>query len=123
LIAGIAATQLATAVMLFALSATSAAPRAVIIYVVLTCLQWMGGPGLASLLMNRTPEEHRSHASAMQNMVNLAAQAGSAALAGWLFGHYGYLRPLAANGLIAAFAALLLFGLLKDTGGQAIHNS
>ena len=112
LILGIAMTQLATSSLLWALSRASGGRGAVGIYLGLIAVQWIGGPGLSSLLMNRTVEAYRSQATAMQNMLNLAAQAGAAALAGRLFGRYGYSTPLAVNAALAAFAGVLLYTLL-----------
>ena len=112
LVAGLALTQIGTALLLCSLSRASGGSIAIGIYVLLTGLQWMGGPGISSLLMNRTAEAHRSQATAMQSVVNLAAQAGSAALAGKMFGLYGYSGPLAADSALAACAAVLLYTLL-----------
>jgi pimeloyl-ACP methyl ester carboxylesterase/MFS family permease len=119
LVSGVAITQFATALLLWALSRASGGSGAIGIYLGLTAVQWMGGPGISSLLMNRTPEMHRSQASAMLNMANLAAQAGAAALAGKLFERYGYSGPLAANAALAALAGVLLYTLLgKEDGAQ-----
>ncbi len=93
LVAGIALTQIGTASMLWGLAHASLPSRAVGIYILLCGLQWMSGAGIASLLMNRTPEQYRSHATATQNLVNLAAQASSAALAGKLFRTVRILYP------------------------------
>jgi predicted MFS family arabinose efflux permease len=57
-------------------------------------------------------DRYRSQATAMQNLVNLTAQAGSAALAGKVFEEFGYAKPLAANALVAALAAILFYALL-----------
>ena len=112
LVGGIALTQIGTASMLWGLSYASGPSMAVSIYILFTGLQWMSGAGISSLLMNRTPDQYRSHAAAMQSLVNLAAQAGSAAIAGKLFEQFGYSGPLALNGAIAALAAVLLYVLL-----------
>jgi MFS family permease len=112
LVAGIALTQIGTASMLWGLAHASAPSSAIGIYVLFCGLQWMSGAGISTLLMNRTPEQYRSHATATQNIVNLVAQAGSAALAGKLFEQFGYSRPLLLNGGIAALAAVLLYALL-----------
>ena len=112
LVTGIAITQLATASLLWGLSRASGPVTAPFIYLLLSAVQWTAGPGIASLLMNRTPEKHRSQAAAIQNVVNLATQAGSAALAGKLFEQYGYSGPLASNAGMAVIAAALLYTLL-----------
>lgn len=116
LIVGIALTQMMTGAVLLGLSRASGARTAVAVYLLLTALQWMSGPGIYSLLMNRTPEEDRSHASAMQNFVNLAAQAAAAALAGRVIQQYGYAGPLEANAGLAVVAAFLIYLLLKEHG-------
>ena len=116
LVGGIALTQIGTASMLLGLSHASGPSMAVSIYILLTGLQWMSGAGISSLLMNRTPDQYRSHASAMQSLVNLAAQAGSAAIGGKLFEQFGYSGPLALNGGIAALAGVLLYALLGNDG-------
>ena len=116
LVAGIALTQIGTASMLWGLAHASAPSSAVGIYILLCGLQWMSGAGISSLLMNRTPDQYRSHATATQNLVNLAAQASSAALAGRLFEQFGYAFPLVLNGAIATLAAVLLFALLGREG-------
>lgn len=119
IVLGIALTQLGTGVMLWGLSSASGIKSATGMYVLLTALQWMGGAGISSLLMNRTPEDYRSHAAAMHNLVNLAAQAGAAALAGKAFEQYGYTRPLIANAAIAFLAAVLFYGFLRGSNQAA----
>lgn len=123
LIPGIALTQAGTALMLWGLSRATGPATAVPFYLLLTALQWMSGPGIYSLLMNRTQERHRGQASAMQNFVNLTAQAGSAALAGKAFQQSGYSGPLAANAGLAALAALLLYTLLRQSDRMPIQVS
>ena len=116
LIAGIALAQIATGALFWVLPRTHGVNQAVWIYLVLMGLQWMSGPGISSLLMNRTIAADRSKASAMQNMTNLAAQAGAAALAGKLYERYGYSGPLAANAGLAILAALLLYWFFRSRG-------
>jgi len=117
LIAGIALAQVATGVLFWILPRTHYPHRAVWFYLALMGFQWMSGPGISSLLMNRTAEGDRSKASAMQNMTNLAAQAGASALAGKLYERYGYSGPLATNAGLAIVAAVLLYWFLR--GGQS----
>jgi MFS family permease len=118
LVAGIALAQVVTGVLFWVLPRIRGTDHAVWIYLVLMGLQWMSGPGISSLLMNQTPEADRSRASAMQNMTNLATQAGAAALAGKLYERYGYSGPLAGNAGVAILAALLLYWLLRDGEGS-----
>jgi predicted MFS family arabinose efflux permease len=112
LVIGIAITQVGTALLFFSLSRAHRASTAIFIYVLLTGLQWMGGPGLSSLLMNRTAEVYRSQASALHNLVNLAAQASATVLAGTMFEALGYSRPLAMDAVLAALAGILMYTLL-----------
>jgi MFS family permease len=121
LVTGIALTQVCTGLLFLSLSLATRRPAAIWIYLFLTGLQWMGGPGIASLLMSRTPEAHRSHASAMYTVVNLAAQAGAAALAGRLFEQYGYAGPLSGDALLAALAGIVLYCTLRDTKGHDLQ--
>jgi MFS family permease len=121
LVAGIALTQGCTGLLFLSLSLAARRPTAIWIYLFLTGLQWMGGPGIASLLMSRTPEIHRSHASAIYSVVNLAAQAAAAALAGRLFEQYGYAVPLAGDALLAALAGIVLYGTLRDVKGHGLQ--
>ncbi len=119
-VAGIAIAQLATACSLLALSHASRSSSAVGIYLLLTAVQWMSGPGISSLLMDWTPEENRSYASATYNFVNLASQASAAALAGKAFERCGYATPLSVNAGIAALAAVVLYSLLRQSNNIAV---
>jgi MFS family permease len=121
LVSGIALTQGCTALLFLSLSVATRRPAAIWIYLFLTGLQWMGGPGIASLLMSQTPEMHRRHASAMYTVVSLAAQAGAAAVAGRLFEQYGYAGPLAGDALLAALAGIVLYGTLRDAKGHVLQ--
>lgn len=118
LVIGIALTQVGTALLFFSLSRAHRASTAVCIYLFLCGLQWMGGPGITSLLMNRTVEAYRSQASALHNIVNLAAQAAAAALAGNIFERYGYSGPLAIDAALAALASMLMYTLVRGEGRQ-----
>jgi MFS family permease len=116
LIRGIALTQIATGLALFCMSRITGRTAAVSVYVLLTTLQYMGGPGIAALLMNNIPERNRSHAAGLQNLVNLAAQAFATAIAGRLFERFNYARPLALNAGISILAATLFYCLLRSAG-------
>lgn len=121
LIRGIALTQIATGLALFYLSRITGRTGAVTIYVLLTTLQYMGGPGVAALLMNNIPERNRSHAAGLQNLVNLAAQAFATAVAGRLFERFNYAKPLALNAGISILAATLFYCLLRSVGTGESH--
>jgi len=75
-------------------------------------LQFMSGPGIYSLLMNRIPDSERSTASAVQNIVGALSQAAAAVITGSMLVRYGYPKVLAGNGGVALAAALLLYLLL-----------
>jgi predicted MFS family arabinose efflux permease len=102
--------------LLLGLSRVTGQSGAIGVYVLLTCVQWMSGAGIFSLLMDRTPQQNRSYAAALHNVVNLAGQASSAALAGKAFERFGYSSPLALNAGFAVLAAALLFFLLREKG-------
>jgi predicted MFS family arabinose efflux permease len=91
---------------------------AVSLYLILTTVQYMGGPGIAALLMNNIPERNRSHAAGLQNLVNLAAQAFATAIAGKLFERFNYAKPLAINAGISILAATLFYCLLCSEGPE-----
>ncbi len=122
LVKGIAITQVGTALLFFSLSRAHRASTAIWIYLFLTGLQWMGGPGLSSLLMNRTAEVYRSQASALHNLVNLAAQASAAvsydAMGMRCLRALGYSGPLAMDAVLAAFAGILMYSLLRSEMGE-----
>ena len=111
-IAGIMCTQIATGATVFALGRTQSLPATVACYLGYSGLQFMSGPGIYSLLMNRLPEAERSTASAVQNIVGALSQAAAAVITGSLLVRYGYPGVLAGNGGVAIAAALLLYVLL-----------
>jgi MFS family permease len=115
-IPGVVITQVATGVSLLMLSHAKTITAARVFYLILTGVQWMSGPGIYSMVMDRTPDEQRSNAAAMQNVVTASSQAAAAATAGSLFDRHGYSKPLAGGAGVAALAAMLLYVLLgKDT--------
>jgi MFS family permease len=111
-IRGIVCTQIGTAGALYLLSRTTNPQVAIVLFLALTGLQWMCGPGIYSLVMECTPENQRSNASAVQSVVTASSGAAAAAGAGALFEREGYARPLAGGAGVAAMAALLLYFLL-----------
>ena len=113
LIPGIALTQMVTGIMLLCLSHMTGRMAAVGIYLLLCTLQYMGGPGIAALLMNNVPELNRSHAAGLQNIISLAAQAAATALAGRLFEQFDYARPLMLDASLAVIASGLFYCLLR----------
>jgi MFS family permease len=119
LIKGIAITQLGTGGLLLWLAHAHTPSSVVAIFITLNAVQWMSGPGMSALLMGSTPERNRSHAVAVQTIVNLGAQASSTALAGRFFQRHGYIAPLQADAVIAMLAGLLLYFLLRHSQGES----
>ena len=113
LVSAIASTQLATAIVLGCLAATSGAIPASVIYVAYTGLLWMSEPGLFSLLMSRVAPAEQAGASALNFLVISSAQAIAVAAAGASFARFGYptaLRAMAGVALTAAIFFRLMFG-------------
>jgi MFS family permease len=111
-ITGIMCTQVATGAAVFALGRTHDSSVSVACYLSYSGLQFMSGPGIYSLLMNRIPDSERSTASAVQNIVGALSQAAAAVITGSMLVRYGYPKVLAGNGGVALAAALLLYLLL-----------
>jgi predicted MFS family arabinose efflux permease len=109
---GIVVTQLLTAVALGCLAGTQNARLAVVLYVCFFGMQWMGSPGLYSLLMSGVREEDQSTASSMTLFCNALVGAGSTAGAGILFERYGYPSVLKGITALAVVAALLFWFLI-----------
>lgn len=109
---GIACAQTATGVALFAMAGTRGTLLPVACYLGYTGMQWMGGPGIYSFLMEHIPEEERSTASAIQNMSGALCQAAAAAITGSCIVRFGYPAVLFGNGGIALVAASLFVVLL-----------
>jgi predicted MFS family arabinose efflux permease len=110
---GVFTMQIAVTACFILLALNSHPMAASITYVALTAAQYMGEPGIYSLMMNIVPEEARGQASASMALVMGAAQLIAAACAGWTFTNLGY--PLA-FGVIALIA--LCAGLLFKTGAH-----
>jgi MFS family permease len=111
-IIGIMCTQIAAGVAIFALGRAEGVSPAIVFYLGYTSLQFMSGPGIYSLLMDRLPDGERSSASAVQNIVGALSQASAAVVAGSMITQYGYRSVLEGDAGIAILAALLLFVLL-----------
>jgi MFS family permease len=108
LINGVVATQLLTAVAIGALALAHNPTLAIGLYLAFSATQWMAGPGLYNLLMDKVPDAGRSTASALMMFLNALVGSGSTALAGLLFTSVGY--PLVLAGIAAiAIAAAVLF--------------
>jgi predicted MFS family arabinose efflux permease len=104
---GIFAMQMGTAICFILLALISHPAPAGMIYVALTGLQYMGEPGLYSMMMEIVPEEARGGASASMALVLGAAQLIAAAAAGWSFTNLGYPLALSVIAMIALTAGVL----------------
>lgn len=107
LVNGIAATQMATAIILGLLAATHHAGFAIALYLIFSAAQWMSSPGLYNLVMNEVPDLDRSTAAAMTMFVNALSGAVATALAGALFTRFGYPPVLLGIATLAAGVALV----------------
>jgi hypothetical protein len=109
---GVFTMQMATACCFILLALTVHPVLAGITYVALMGMQYMGEPGIYSMMMSVVPEETRGGASAAMALVLGASQLIAAGSAGWMFTALGYPRAL---GIIAGFA--IIAGLLFRTVG------
>jgi MFS family permease len=114
LIKGIALAQVCTAIFLVLIGATKMVPAAVCFYLAYNAMQFMCGPGIYNLLMNRIPEQERSTASAVQNLTGAICQAGTQALTGLCIVQFGYSPVLMANAGFAVVAGLLFLGIREQ---------
>jgi predicted MFS family arabinose efflux permease len=104
---GVFTMQMATATCFMLLALTIHPIAAGTVYVALMGMQYMGEPGIYSMMMNVVPEEARGGASASMALVLGAAQLIAAACAGWAFTTLGYPRTLGIIAMIAVIAGLL----------------
>jgi len=109
---GIISTQLATGAALLILGRTHSVSGAIACYLGFTSFQFMSGPGIYTLLMNQLPDEERSTASAVQNIVGALFNAAAAVVAGAMLVKYGYSSVFAGIAGVAVLAAFLLLVLL-----------
>jgi predicted MFS family arabinose efflux permease len=105
---GIAAVQIAAALVLALLAGVTNGKLAVALYLTFAAAQWMSLPGLYNLLMNETPDSDRSTASALMMFFNALAGSVATATAGVLFTRFGYPRVLLGLAILALAVALLL---------------
>ena len=108
---GVAAAQIAAAGCMVLLAKVSGSSAPLVLYVLYSAFQFMCGPGIYKLLMDRVPEMERSTASAVQNACGAVCQAASAALTGFAIVHSGYATVLAANAVVAIGTGGLFFML------------
>jgi Uncharacterised nucleotidyltransferase/Major Facilitator Superfamily len=112
LVSGVACTQLAVALLLGFLAATSGALPAAMIYVCYTGFLWMSEPGMFSLLMSCVAPGERAGASALNFLVISVVQAGAVAATGVSFARYGYPAVLGTIAGVALVAAIAFWALL-----------
>jgi MFS family permease len=117
LVTGIMYTQVATAIALGTLARAHAVPLVVVLYLGFTAFQWMSGPGIYSLLMNRVAERERNSASAANIFVTSLCQAIASAVSGAAIVAFGYPAVLSAIAAMALLAAFLFRTLLHDSEG------
>jgi predicted MFS family arabinose efflux permease len=115
LVSAIAGTQLATALLLACLAATSAATSVSFIYIGYSGLLWMSEPGLFSLLMKHVTPAEQAGASALNFLVISLTQAIAVAAAGASFARFGYPAVLYAMAGVALVAAFFFRFLLGET--------
>jgi MFS family permease len=112
-VAGIISTQLATGAALFILGRTHSVNGAIASYLCYMSVQYMSGPGIYCLLMNRLPDQERGAASAVQNIAGSLSNAVAAIITGDMLVRYGYasvFTGIAAMALLAASLFLVLLG-------------
>jgi predicted MFS family arabinose efflux permease len=112
LVSGVVCTQLAAALLLGLLAATSGPFPAAVIYVGFTGFLWMSEPGMFSLLMDGVAPDERAGASALNFLVISLVQAGAVAATGASFSRFGYPAVLGAISVVALIAAVVFWGLL-----------
>ena len=111
---GVAAMQLATALMLALLAPASVALAAGALYAAYLSFQYMSEPGIYSALMNQVPPSQHSGASALNFLIVFGSQAVAASAAGAVVTRYGYPPMLAAAAALAVVAAWMFSRLEYD---------
>ena len=112
LVSGVACTQLAAALLVGFLAASSAALPAALLYVGFTGFLWMSEPGLFSLLMSGVAPSERAGASSLNFLVISLVQAVAVAATGASFTRFGYPTVLGTIALVALLAAVAFWALL-----------
>lgn len=111
LVPAIVSMQLAAGVSLGLLSQRTGVAQASLLYALFTILQRMCEPAMQCVLMNETPRESRSMATAVCYLAISLAQATSADLGGYALQRFGYGSVLGVIGL-ASISAGICFALL-----------
>lgn len=116
---GVAAIQIATAVLLVLIARSHSISFSICFYLLYFASQFMCSPGIYNLLMDSVPPEERSTASALQNLSGALCQAGTAALTGICIVRFGYSSVLLGNAGVAIVASCLFWWLGTQTGVNA----
>jgi MFS family permease len=112
LVKGVMSTQIATAIAIACLAATSGFVGAALVYTLFSAFEWMNEPGIFTLLMDRVSPEERTGASALMFLVISLSQSAAGSLAGAGFVRFGYPAVMFAIAGVAV-AAALVFGRLR----------
>lgn len=104
---GIAGMELATALTLVVIGATTNPLGASLVYCAFMAAQYMSEPGMFTLLMEGVSIAERNSASALNFLVSFAGQAIAASAAGVLLARFGYPPVLTGAAVICATAAFL----------------
>ena len=115
MIRGVMSAQLMTALFLVSIACTRNAGLSIGYFIAYSGMQFMCGPGIYCLLMERIPEQERSTASAIQNVSGALCQAGTAVVTGSCIVRFGYPVVLIANAAVAVAAALLFLTIPSAT--------
>ena len=118
---GIAVMQVSAGIALVLLYTAHTPVRAIAAYLCLSMFQYMCNPAIYNLLMDRTQEDLRSAASAMQNLVTGVALAAASASAGLLIGARGYATLFAVCAGLSLGGAALTAGL-RSLGTPVMSN-
>ena len=123
LIHGIVVTQVIAALVLIVMAVSGNGSLAIALYLVFSAAQWASSPVLYNLLMNKTPDQHRSTAAAMALFSNAFAATFATSGAGSLFTRFGYkpvLLGIAGLGLVAAALFRILIPPQRPVTSTAI---
>lgn len=118
---GVAAMQLATALVLALLGPAPTAFAAAALYAAYSIFQYMSEPGIYSSLMNHVAPGQRSGASAMNFLVVFGGQALAATAAGTVVARYGYQPMFAGAAALAVVATWLFWHLPQESDTVTEH--
>jgi MFS family permease len=119
-IRGIVIIQITTGLMLAALALTHDVLLAVVLYLILSAVQWMSSPGLYNLLMSRTPDSERGTAAAATLFCGAVVSSAATAGSGALFTRVGYPVVLLAIAALAVAVALAMRLLLLHQSDESV---